>query len=279
MLKTLIFISFIINLLMFLYVLLGSLASRKDFNKLNDEFKKRTKKNIEETKSNPEKLGAIVGALVFVLALLAIAISPLIMLIIFWIRDGFLIGFRYFLIFSLFWPLFTAFLRTINKDKTTINEKHRLTIFMYLSLIFVSIMYTIFGFNFTLIEMIEFYSASGVTFSNTISILMPSLLIFSVAITFYSVISKISLLNIEDVHYPHWTMKYPFVLMFLVGSIYYVLIYMSELSIEQQQLINYSEMSGTISIVENFLAAAVIPLIIGIIFNITSEKRDKRSEG
>ena len=74
-------------------------------------------------------------------------------------------------------------------------------------------------------------------------------------------------------------MKYPFVLMFLVGSIYYVLIYMSELSIEQQQLINYSEMSGTISIVENFLAAAVIPLIIGIIFNITSEKRDKRSEG
>lgn len=53
---------------------------------------------------------------------------------------------------------------------------------------------------------------------------------------------------------------------------------MSELSIEQQQLINYSEMSGTISIVENFLAAAVIPLIIGIIFNITSGQRDKRSE-
>jgi len=263
---------------MFLYVLLGSLATRKDFNKVNDEFKEKIKKNIEETKSRPEKLGAIVGALVFGLALMAIVISPLIMFIIFWVRSGFLTGFRYFLIFSLFWPLFTSFKRTIRTDKTTINEKHKLTTFMYLSLIFVAIIYTIFGFNFTLIEMIEFYSASGETFSNTISILMPSLLIFSVSITFYSVISKISLLNIEDIHYPHWTMKYPFVLMFLVGSIYYVLIYMSELSIEQQQLINYSRMKGTISIVENLLAAAVIPLIIGIIFNITNEKRDKSLE-
>lgn len=64
MLKTFVFISFIINSLMFLYVLLGSLANIKDFNKVNDEFKEKTKKNIEETKSNPEKLGAIVGALV-----------------------------------------------------------------------------------------------------------------------------------------------------------------------------------------------------------------------
>lgn len=64
MLKTFVFISFIINSLMFLYVLLGSLANIKGFNKVNDEFKEKTKKNIEETKSNPEKLGAIVGALV-----------------------------------------------------------------------------------------------------------------------------------------------------------------------------------------------------------------------
>lgn len=275
MLNILMLIAFIIDALVFLYILLRSYVERSDIKKINDAIKKKIEENIEKSKSKPAKFGAAFGAFAFGLILISIGIMPIIALISKWIQGGFILGLRYFLIYSLSWPLFNAFLRTFKKNKTITNERQRLTIMMYLSLVFISIMYTKFGFDISLYEVIEYYSKTNLTFSNSLTILIPALLVFSIILTFYSAISKVSLLNIDDVHYPHWTIKYPFILTILVVSIYYVLIYISELSQELKQAINYFDMSDTLTIIQNILAAALIPLVLGIFLNANGERRQK----
>lgn len=275
MLNTLMLIAFIIDALVFFYILLRLYVERLDFKKINDAIKKKAEENIEKSKSRPAKFGAAFGAFVFGLILISVGLMPIIALISKWIQGGFILGLRYFLIYSLFWPLFNAFIRTSKKNKTITNERQRLTIMMYLSLVFISIMYTKFGFDISLNEVIEYYSTSNLSFSNSLAILIPALLVFSIILTFYSAISKVSLLNIDDMYYPHWTTKYPFILTILVVSIYYVLIYISELSQELKQVINYLDMNDTLAILQNILAAALIPLVLGIFLNANGERRQK----
>ena len=111
--------------------------------------------------------------------------------------------------------------------------------------------------------------------TSNISIIIPALVIISTVLTYYSVITKIALLKIEDKNYPHWTIKYPFVMTIVVISFYTVVLNVTELSLEQKQSINFTEMSNSISVIQNFLAAALIPLIIGIIFNVNTDKKQK----
>lgn len=275
MFNVVLLIAFITDALVFLYILLKSYVERSDLKKINEVIIKRAEENIENRKSKPAKFGAAFGAFVFGLILIGVGIMPIIALISKWIQGGFIVGLRYFLIYSLFWPLFNAFIRTFKKNKTITNERQRLSIMMYLALVFISIMYTKFGFDISFYEVIEYYSTSNLSFSNSLVILIPALLVFSIILTFYSAISKVSLLNIDDIHYPHWTTKYPFILTVLVISIYYVLIYISELSQELKQAIDYFDMSDTLAIIQNILAAALIPLVLGIFLNANGEGRQK----
>lgn len=275
MFNVVLLIAFITDALVFLYILLKSYVERSDFKIINETIIKRAEENIEKRKSKPAKFGAVFGAFVFGLILIGVGIMPIIALIFKWIQGGFVLGLRYFLVYSLLWPLINAFTRTFKKNKTITNERQRLTIMMYLSLVFFSIMYTKFGFDISLNEVIEYYATSNLSFSNSLAILIPALLVFSIVLTFYSAISKVSLLNIDDIHYPHWTTKYPFILTIFVFSIYYVLIYISELSQELKQAINYFDMNDTLAIIQNILAAALIPLVLGIFLNANGERRQK----
>jgi len=175
--------------------------------------------------------------------------------------------------------MFNAFRRSLTSKKTVSNEKQRLTIIMFLSGVYIGILYTMFGFNFELFDVAYFYSSSNITFSNSLSIIMPTLTVVSVILTFYAVISKIALENVKKNDYPHWTMKYPFIGTIIVLSTYGVLIYFTELTSEEKLLLDLENLNSTIGIYKDLLAAALIPLIIGVFLNVNSENKYKRNAG
>jgi hypothetical protein len=277
MLSYFILIAFIIDVLVFIYVMLKSFVERENNKKVQEALLKKTEESMDKSKSKPEQFGIAIGVFIFGLLLITIAILPVIMLIIKWIQQSFIVGLRYFLIYSLLWPGLRVTIRTITKKKTIINEKHRLTIFMYLSGVFIAIIYTIFGFSIEFYDIILYYSESNSHFANTLSIIMPALVIISTVLTYYCAISKMALLKIEKINYPHWTMKYPLVLTIVVVSIYTSIIYITELSMEKKLAIGYISVSDTISVTQNILAAALIPLIIGVFLNVNSEKKLKKT--
>lgn len=270
-----VFVAFIIDALLFLYILLKSFTEKDASRKFSEALFKRTEENMDSSKSKPEKIGIVIGVFIFGLILIWIAVMPFVFFVIKWIHDGFVIGLRYFLLYSLFWPLFRVTIRTINGKKTIANEKQRLTIFMFISGVFISYIYTIFGFRFNLYEIILYYSGLDNAISYTLSVLIPSLLIISTVLTFYSVVSKMALLKIEDEKYPHWTIKYPLVFTIVIIAIYSVILYITEFNAGQKIEIDYINMVDTLSVIQNILGAALIPLIIGIFLNVQSEHKVK----
>jgi hypothetical protein len=72
-------------------------------------------------------------------------------------------------------------------------------------------------------------------------------------------------------------MKYPFIITIIVLSSYGVLIFFTELTTLQKLLLDLENLNSTIEIYKDLLAAALIPLIIGVFLNVNSENKYKGS--
>jgi hypothetical protein len=277
MLSKFLLVAFIFDSSVFIYILLKAYTERGKNKDLKKAFKENAEKTFLKGKNNAEKVGIIIAILIFALFLIFIGSLPFVMLVVDWIKFGFLTGLRSFLAYSLLWPMFNAIRRSLTSRKTVSNEKQRLTIIMFLSGVYIGILYTMFGFNFELFDVAYYYLSSNIAFSNSLSILMSTLTVVSVILSFYAVISKIALENVKKNDYPHWTMKYPFIITIIVLSSYGVLIFFTELTTLQKLLLDLENLNSTIEIYKDLLAAALIPLIIGVFLNVNSENKYKGS--
>ena len=76
MLSNFVLVAFIIDVLVFIYVLLKSYTERDNTKKLQEALLKKTEDNMDKSKSKSEQVGIAIGVFIFGLLLIAIALLP-----------------------------------------------------------------------------------------------------------------------------------------------------------------------------------------------------------